>query len=98
LTPGGIFAAGVVDIGGNLPPASLKPVSNLPPVSLTPVANLPPVSTTPAELVPMMLLIPMLHLDLLISPLIFAKTLNDPIVIFRGCKNYMLTIIGGKKI
>jgi hypothetical protein len=33
------FAAGVVDTGGNLPPASLTPAANLPPVSLTPVAN-----------------------------------------------------------
>jgi hypothetical protein len=41
-----LFASGVVDTGGNLPPAA-----NLPPVSLTPVANLPPVSTTQAELV-----------------------------------------------
>jgi hypothetical protein len=41
-----LFAAGVVDTGGNLPPASLTPAANLPPVSLTPVANLPPVSTT----------------------------------------------------
>ncbi len=29
------FAAGVVDTGGNLPPASLTPVANLPPVSTT---------------------------------------------------------------
>jgi hypothetical protein len=35
-----LFAAGVVDTGGNLPPASL-----------TPAANLPPVSATQAELV-----------------------------------------------
>jgi hypothetical protein len=41
-----LFAAGVVDTGGKLPPAA-----NLPPVSLTPVANLPPVSTTQGELV-----------------------------------------------
>jgi hypothetical protein len=40
---GGKFAAGVVDTGGNLPPASLTP--------LTPVANLPPVSTTQGKLV-----------------------------------------------
>jgi hypothetical protein len=32
---GGKFAAGVVDIGGNLPPASLTPVANLSPVSTT---------------------------------------------------------------
>jgi hypothetical protein len=35
-----LYAAGVVDTGGNLPP-----------VSLTPVANLPPVSTAQGELV-----------------------------------------------
>jgi hypothetical protein len=46
-----IFAAGVVDTGGKLPPASLTPAANLPPVSWTPVANLPPVSTTQGELV-----------------------------------------------
>jgi hypothetical protein len=46
-----LFAAGVVDTGGNLPPALLTPAANLPPVSLTPVANLPSVSTTQGELV-----------------------------------------------
>jgi hypothetical protein len=30
-----LFAAGVVDTGGNLPPASLTTVANLPPVSTT---------------------------------------------------------------
>jgi hypothetical protein len=40
-----LFATGVVDTGGNLPPASLSLVANLPPVSLTPV------STTLAKLV-----------------------------------------------
>jgi hypothetical protein len=30
-----LFATGVVDTGGNLPPASLTPVANLPPVSTT---------------------------------------------------------------
>ena len=46
-----IVCPGVVDTGGNLPPASLTPVANLLPVSLTPVANLPPVSTTLVKLV-----------------------------------------------
>jgi hypothetical protein len=46
-----LFATGVVDTGGNLPPVLLRPVANLPPVSLTPVANLPPVSTTLGKLV-----------------------------------------------
>ncbi len=35
------IAGGVVEIGGNLPPAPLIPVANLPLISLTPVANLP---------------------------------------------------------
>jgi hypothetical protein len=30
-----LFAAGVVDTGGNLPPVSLTPAANLPPVSTT---------------------------------------------------------------
>ncbi len=47
---GSRVAAGVVDTGGKLPSASLKPVVNLPPVSLTPVANLPPLSTTIVKL------------------------------------------------
>jgi hypothetical protein len=37
---GGKFAAGVIDKGGNLQPASLTPPANLPPVSLTPVATI----------------------------------------------------------
>jgi hypothetical protein len=45
------FATGVLDSGGNLPPASLTLVENLPAVSLTPVANLPPVSTILAKMV-----------------------------------------------
>ncbi len=54
------FVAGVIDPGGKLPPVSLTLAANLLPVSLTPVANLPPVS-----------LIPVVHLDLRISPHIF---------------------------
>ena len=34
-----LFAAGVVDTGGKLPPVSLIPAENLPPVSRTPKAN-----------------------------------------------------------
>jgi hypothetical protein len=55
-----LFAAGVFDTSGNLPPTSLTTVANLPlvstkkgnwwqnlpPVSLIPVANLPPVLLT----------------------------------------------------
>jgi hypothetical protein len=37
---GAKFAAGIVDIGGNLPPVLLTPVANLPPVSLIPVVHL----------------------------------------------------------
>jgi hypothetical protein len=33
FAPGGKYAAGVVDTGGNLPPVSLTLVANLPPVS-----------------------------------------------------------------
>jgi hypothetical protein len=62
----------------------LTPVANLPPVSLTPVANLPPVSTTLAKMVAkfgtggkfaagVVSLIPVVHLDLRISPRIFEK-------------------------
>jgi hypothetical protein len=51
IVPIGKFAAGVIDTGGNLQPASLTPAANLPPVLLTSVANLPPVSTTQGELV-----------------------------------------------
>jgi hypothetical protein len=46
-----LFATGVVDTGGNLPPVLLTPAANLPPASLTPVANLPPVSATLVKLV-----------------------------------------------
>jgi hypothetical protein len=95
---GGKFAAGVVDTGGQLPPASLTPAANSPPESLTPVANLPPASTTQGELVakfaagvvdtggnsPPVSLTPVVHLDLRISPRIFEKIRNDPIVIIRG--------------
>jgi hypothetical protein len=80
MTPdtGGKFAAGVVDTGGNLPPVSLKPAGkhkgncwqNLPPVSLIPVENLPPVVDTGGNLPPVV------HLDLRISPRIFAKNLK----------------------
>jgi hypothetical protein len=48
-------------------------VENLPPVPLIPVANLLLVSLTPV-----------MRLDLRISPRIFEKIQNDPIVIFRG--------------
>ncbi len=60
-----LFATGVVETGGNLPPAA-----NLPPVSLTPVANLPPVSTTQGELVAKFAAG---VVDLRISPRIFEK-------------------------
>jgi hypothetical protein len=82
---GGKFAA--VNTRGKLPPGSLTPVANLPPVLLTSVANLPPVSTTLAKLVekfaavsltsvanlPPVSLIPVVRLDLSISPRIFEK-------------------------
>ncbi len=73
-----------------LPLVLLTPAVNLPPVSLTPVANFPTVSTTLAKLVakfaagvidtggkfaPVSLL-PVVHLDLRISPRIFEKIQN----------------------
>jgi hypothetical protein len=90
---GGKFAEGFVDTGGNLSPGSLPLVSttqakcwqNLPPVVVYTVgkfaagvvdtgvnfANLPSVTLV-------------VHLDLRISPRIFAKIQNDLYVIFRG--------------
>jgi hypothetical protein len=57
----------------------MTPVAKLPLVSLTLVANLPQVSTTLVKLVailPPVSLIPVVHLDLQISPQIFAKNLK----------------------
>jgi hypothetical protein len=77
----GKFAAGIVDTDGkftnkhkrnwwqNLPPVSLIPAAVLSPLLLTPVANLPTVT--------------MMHLDLRISPRIFEKIRNDP-MLFSG--------------
>ncbi len=71
-----LFAAGVVDTSGNFASASLAQVANRPPVSLTLVANLLPVSTTIAKLVGKFaagVVVPVVHLDLRISPRIFKK-------------------------
>jgi hypothetical protein len=62
------FATGVVDTGGKFAAGVIDTGGNLPPVSLTPVANLPPV----------------VHLGLRISPQIFEKIQNGPIVILWG--------------
>ncbi len=75
------FAAGVIDTGCNLPPASLTLVANLPPVSTTQgelvakfaagvvdtSGNLPPVSLTPVANLPPVSLTPVVHLDLRIK-------------------------------
>ncbi len=56
-------------------------------MSLTLVANLPPLLTTLAVLVanlPPVSLIPVVHLDLQISPRIFEKIRNDPNAIIRA--------------
>jgi hypothetical protein len=81
---GGKFAAGVVDTGGNLPPASLTPGA----AGIVDTGgkfatrkqhkgnwwkNLPTVSLTLV-----------VHLDMRISLRIFEKIRNDPTVIFRG--------------
>ncbi len=70
-----IFTTSIVDTGGNLPPVSTTPgvpVTTLLPVSLISVANLPPV-----------LVIPVLHLDLQISPQIFKK-FGITLMLFEG--------------
>jgi hypothetical protein len=67
---GGKFAARIVDTSGKLPPVSIAPAEL--------GAILPLVSLTP------MSLIPVVHLDLLISLRIFEKIRNYPSVIFRG--------------
>ncbi len=72
----GKFAIGVVDTGGKFATGVLETSGKLPPVSLTQVANLPPVSTTLAKLVANLLqvsLIPLVHLDMQISPQIFEE-------------------------
>ncbi len=63
------FAASVVDTGGKFAAGVVDTGGNLPTVSLTPVA---------------VLLTPVVHLDLRISPQIFEKNQNDPNVIIRG--------------
>ncbi len=81
-----------------MPPVPLTPVANLPPVSTTlaklvekfaavsliPAALLPPVSLTPVANLPPVLLIPVVHLDLRISPRIFEKIRNGPNAILWG--------------
>ncbi len=72
----GKFAAGVVDTSGKLPPALLTPVTKLPLVSLTSMTNFPLVSTTLVKLVEKFApvsLIPVVHIDLRISPRMFEK-------------------------
>ncbi len=82
-----LFATGIVDIGGNLPPVSTTQGELLAKFAAGVVdtggkfasgivdtgGNLPPVSLTPV-----------VHLDLRISPRIFEKIRNDPNVIIRG--------------
>jgi hypothetical protein len=91
----GKFAAGI-GTGGNLTPVSLTPVANLPPVSTTPVvpvakvANLPLVQLTQAANLPPVSLIPVMHIDLGISPQIFEKFQNDPNVISGAWEKMIL--------
>jgi hypothetical protein len=84
-----LFATGVVDTAVNLLAVPLIQVAicykyqhhqwqNLPPVLLTPVVvNLP-------------LVIPVVHLDLQISPGIFEIIRNDPIILFLGAWGKMI--------
>jgi hypothetical protein len=62
-----------------LPPVSFTPMTNFPPVATTLVKvmeNLPPVSLILVENLPSVLLLPLVHLDLRISPKIFEKIQN----------------------
>jgi hypothetical protein len=65
-----LFAACVVDIGGNFPQALLTPVANLPTVSLAPVELV--LTPSVANLLPVSL-IPEVHLELRISLQIFEN-------------------------
>jgi hypothetical protein len=68
-----LFATGVVDTGGNLPPVLLTPAANSPLVSSTMVAKFAAgVVDTGGKL------IPVVHLDLWISLQIFKKIWNGP--------------------
>jgi hypothetical protein len=67
------LTAVVVDTGGNFATGVDDTGGKFAVVSLTQVVNFPPLS-----------LIPVVHLDLRISPRIFEKIINDPNVIFRG--------------
>jgi hypothetical protein len=58
---------------------NMTPVANLLQVLLT-HGNLPPLSLTPAEYLPLVSLIPVVHLDLRISP----RISTDPNIIFRS--------------
>jgi hypothetical protein len=60
-----LFATGVVYTSGKFAAVVVDTGGNLQPASLTPVANLP-----------LVLLIPVVHLDLRISPRIFEKNRN----------------------
>jgi hypothetical protein len=85
-----LFATGVVDTGGNLPPVSTTQGELVAKFAAGVVdtggkfaagvidtgGNLPPVSLTPV--------VHLGHLDLRISPRIFEKNWNDPNVIIRG--------------
>jgi hypothetical protein len=70
------YATGVIDLVPNLPPVSTtlaKPVAKFGAGVIDTGANLPPVSLIPAAILPLLSLIPVVHLDLRISPRIFEK-------------------------
>ncbi len=71
----------VLDTCGNLPPVLLIPLANLPPVSTTLVVTVQMVSLM-AKLPPVSL-IPVVHLDLQISPRIFGKNSKLPYCYFH---------------
>ncbi len=93
-----LFAACVVDTGGNLPPVSTTQREVVAKFAASVVDTggkfaasvvdtggyLPPVLLTPVANLPPVSLTPVVHLDLQISPRIFEKIRNDPNVIIRG--------------
>jgi hypothetical protein len=93
-----LFATGVNDTGGNLPPVTttqgeleaklaagvVDTGSKFAAGVVDTGGNLPPVSLTLVANLPLVSLTPVVHLGLLISLRIFEKIRNDPNVIIRG--------------
>jgi hypothetical protein len=76
-----LFATDGLDTGGKLTTAVVDTGGNLPLVLLTQVLTTPEV---PVQNLLLVSLIPVVHLDLRISQLIFERNLKDLYIIFRG--------------